>query len=274
MTLILPLHPKWAGLIQTGVKTIEVRKTFSPKCSLPTPVFLYTTTPRKAITGRATLTHITDETPSQMAALERQTCVPADHLTAYLGSRTGRAAHLSNPQMLDTPIPLDTLRERYGFTAPQSFCYAKDAMEADLLKAPTHSMRVMPLQGADLPIIHPLINLIRLSYPNAHDWFGKVADENRPCYGLYKNGEWVGMAIMAIRSPTHRKLCSFISSEPGTGSLFLNALLEQERQLGTKTLHGDALNKNEGVLRFFKRNGFTLSPHATKANSTFLHKTL
>lgn len=157
MGLILPLHPRWATSILIGLKTVEVRRKFTQSDNLPATALIYTTSPVKAITGYATISRSELLPESQIRMLRHQTCIPDQELSAYLRGGTGTVAHIESPRTLFDPIPLDMLRERFAFTAPQNFAFSTPALDAFVFSQPVLEIDVTR------DISHPHANQERTS---------------------------------------------------------------------------------------------------------------
>ena len=85
-SILLSIHPKWAAKIYSGKKTIEWRKSI-PKENFIEKVFLYETSPVKAITGFFTLREIPFYLVSSICAQPEMIleagCVPLFDLVKY-----------------------------------------------------------------------------------------------------------------------------------------------------------------------------------------------
>jgi predicted transcriptional regulator len=131
--IVISIQPKWAGLIRSGVKTIELRRRF-PKLPAGSVAFLYESTPVCSITARMRIGAV-DELP--IAELWHRhgaaSCVDEDYFAEYYAHRpVGYALHISECVALPTSTPLKRLRADFAFTAPQSWAYAKPELAARL----------------------------------------------------------------------------------------------------------------------------------------------
>lgn len=137
-SLIFALKPKYAELIMSGEKTIELRRQLPqfPEALLPKTMWLYASSPQKALVGRCLITemetmtilpiwgacHLTQDKEDEVL---KAACVTEAEFQAYF-ERAAYAAllYLRTPRRLPEPIPLATLRERVaGFRPPQSYAY-------------------------------------------------------------------------------------------------------------------------------------------------------
>lgn len=135
--VVLSLKPRWAEAILNGSKTIEIRRRFRLGENLAQRAFVYTTSPVKALEGE---TRITAVRQMPIEDIKRHwlhhTGVSQSELEAYLGDLGyGTLIYLDSPRRYDRSLPLVELRERHGFTAPQSFAYASDSLLAEVGRA-------------------------------------------------------------------------------------------------------------------------------------------
>lgn len=127
--LVLSLKPHWAAEILAGRKSIEVRRRFPIRDMAGRTALIYTTSPVKALTGQARVVSVERLSVDALADLSAQTRIPDRVLRAYLDTH-GFAIRLESAQTWEAPMVLPDLRARFGFTPPQSFCYAKPGMGA------------------------------------------------------------------------------------------------------------------------------------------------
>ena len=162
--ILLSIHPKWAELILSGEKTIEVRKTVPKELCEGERIFLYETAPVKKITGYVRfvgayrICYDTDRDELKFSWRDpyrskkfnlntgsvnkdfRRTCLKEDEFIRYMRPRhaieyawgsgtesfTAVFLELSHPVRFETPRSLSSC----GFeTPPQSFQYVRDEME-------------------------------------------------------------------------------------------------------------------------------------------------
>lgn len=245
-TLVLPLHPKWAAMVTTGKKTIEVRRRFTKTGTMPILGLVYTTTPIKAITTLVTLTTQTTRTIAQIDALQAKTHIPSTMLDTYLDTH-GLAIALQDPKPLTQAIPLNTLRTQYQFTPPQNFCYPTPTLVADVLNALTSPITA-PVNLANLPATHPLFKTARSLYKGFDTWLER--NKTRRAWGYFDKTTLVGLAIMADK-PAGTKLCTF-TTQRGYGAQFHRDLMARE----TTPLYAE-LPPIKGIQSFFLSKGWT-----------------
>lgn len=89
---------------------------------------IYTTSPVKSLTGEVRVVSAQrfglDELKADWTERSR---VSAEMLDAYLGDLgAGVLLFVERPVRYETPIPLAQLRDRFRFTPPQSYAYARE----------------------------------------------------------------------------------------------------------------------------------------------------
>lgn len=133
-TVVLSLKERWADEIYSGRKTIEVRRRFPISQKMPQRALIYTSSPVKAITGEVSIFAV-QKLPliKILKSWIDQTRVSREELEAYLGDLGhGTLVFMDQVKRYDSSIPLDHLRKRHGFTAPQSFAYAQPGLLAEI----------------------------------------------------------------------------------------------------------------------------------------------
>lgn len=126
MNIVLSIHPKWAELIYSGKKTLELRKSF-PKNFDPEldKVYLYETAPVKKVTGYFCLEKRHEEEELEIHILDdffdeisEKSCVPRKQIDEYLKGGDLEIWRIRTAVKFDKPF---VLREK---RAPQSWMYA------------------------------------------------------------------------------------------------------------------------------------------------------
>lgn len=144
-SVLISIHPKWCGLIASGKKTIEVRKTY-PKLPRPFKCYIYCTKDPKLSFWRSKTYAYADDRSHNMYDIRGNgkvigefmcdliglhhctdipsSCVPAEELKKYANGKMLARWHIFAVKMYDTPRELSD----FGKTrAPQSWCYVDAA---------------------------------------------------------------------------------------------------------------------------------------------------
>ncbi len=134
--LLLSLRPRFADLILSGEKDIELRRTRPTRAHPGTTVLLYAASPQKLAVGTAKLVSIHDGTPSSIwKRFGRRAVISKREFDAYYqGATHAIAIEVADVRHLDEPVPLALLRSRWkGFRPPQSFRYIRPALMQTLV---------------------------------------------------------------------------------------------------------------------------------------------
>ncbi|PTQ67880.1 helix-turn-helix domain-containing protein [Pseudomonas sp. GV071] len=137
---IISIHPTYSEKILEGKKTVELRRRFPISTARGTKIYIYSTSPVRAIVGCAEISDIIKlpikniwEKYSKSAFIKKK-----DFEAYFQGLTEGYALELKNAQTFETPINLKELRERFNFTPPQSFIYAKQEVRRALMDEQTN----------------------------------------------------------------------------------------------------------------------------------------
>ena len=124
---VLSIRPQYSEKIMEGRKTVELRRRFPMSTSKGSIVYIYSTSPVRAMVGSA---QISDVIKMPVAEIWKQysdcAFIKKEDFDVYFSGVTeGYALEFSNVRPLPRPLKLNELRERFGFQPPQSFLYAK-----------------------------------------------------------------------------------------------------------------------------------------------------
>lgn len=123
-SVIISIKPKWCGLIASGRKTLEIRKT-KPKKLAPFKCYIYKSGGRKQVIGEFVCDEITTF-PDDCAAgwIVKNSCATVTELMQYAGNNDSLYAwHISELVIYDKPKVLS----EFGLSrAPQSWRYAEE----------------------------------------------------------------------------------------------------------------------------------------------------
>lgn len=125
--ILLSVKPEFAHAILDGSKTAEVRRRF-PAQQLPATLYLYASSPERAIIGTAELTCIERPRSADVWRLYRDTIqISRGSLATYLEDVEDAAIlRVDRPSRWAAPLPLADLRLVVGVEPPQSFRYLTD----------------------------------------------------------------------------------------------------------------------------------------------------
>ncbi|BDZ48613.1 hypothetical protein GCM10025867_08540 [Frondihabitans sucicola] len=125
--ILLSVRPEFANAILSGTKTAEVRRRF-PTQVLPTTLYLYSSTPERAVLGTAVLQSIDRPRAVDVWALYRDRIrIGRGPLASYLKDVAQAAIlRVEDPIRWHRPLTLAELRSQVGVEPPQSFRYLTD----------------------------------------------------------------------------------------------------------------------------------------------------
>jgi len=124
-TIVLSIKPVFSDEIYNGKKLVELRRSIGLSFKADTPIFIYSTTPSKAITGYAEILKVESSSVEDILNYHlAKACIDLESCTDYFYGRTfGYLIWLKNVRRFSNPLHLSELK-KIGFTAPQSFTYA------------------------------------------------------------------------------------------------------------------------------------------------------
>ena len=128
--VLLSIRSRFANLILSGVKTVELRRRFHPKGGRL--ALVYSTLPTGAVVGTVRITEVQTLPVEEIwrihgsnAAVSR-----AEFLSYYSDKELGCALLLSDPCRYRRPVTLAELRSKHGIDAPQSYLSLRYAHRA------------------------------------------------------------------------------------------------------------------------------------------------
>jgi predicted transcriptional regulator len=119
--LFLPVKPRWAKLIMSGKKTLELRKRL-PTRGYGNQCVIYASSPQCEIVGTCVFVDCGRIVTLDNDLLDRA-CVTRSEYDAYFGQGEGHAIVLSSPHVFMHGISLATMRERWKLEPPQQWRY-------------------------------------------------------------------------------------------------------------------------------------------------------
>ena len=127
-TLLVSIHDRYAELILSGKKSVELRRRFGPHAA-GSRMLIYATLPTAAVVG-----HIKIEEVDRLPVAEiwvrhgRRALISNGDFSRYFdGTDQGCAIMLAQPTRFATPIPLGEMRLTHGLNAPQSYIVLREA---------------------------------------------------------------------------------------------------------------------------------------------------
>ena len=123
--LLLSIRPRFAELIFTGLKTVELRR-MRPRIGKDDVAFVYVSSPVKALAGAFEVEEVVSDSPRsvwrQFGSMTGIT--KAEFTSYYAGRKIAYAIRIRRYWRLNAPIRLDKLRkDRHGFHPPQGYQY-------------------------------------------------------------------------------------------------------------------------------------------------------
>jgi predicted transcriptional regulator/DNA-binding XRE family transcriptional regulator len=132
--VVLSIRPQYSEKIIQGKKTIELRRRFPVSAPRGTLAYIYSTSPVRAIVGRAEIVDVVKmpisdiwKNFSDMAFIKKK-----DFDDYFSDVTEGFALKFANAKALPRPLDLMELRQRFGFEPPQSFLYANPVLRKAL----------------------------------------------------------------------------------------------------------------------------------------------
>jgi len=134
--VLLSIKPRFAVRILSGDKTAEVRRRF-PALEPDTVMYLYASTPVRAVVGTLRLEAVHADTPHSLwRRFGPRLDISEEYFTEYLDGRNEAAVvELGVREKWSRPVTLDKLRTVVRVEPPQSFRYLDSAQEGELRKA-------------------------------------------------------------------------------------------------------------------------------------------
>jgi len=142
--VLLSVKPRFAHPLLLGTKTAEVRRRF-PFLASGTKVFVYSSSPDRAVIGTFTLTDVTRvDTEDVWGGHAHKLLIGRSELAEYLDGTTEAAiVGAAQPQVWEQPLLLSALRSEVGVEPPQSYRYVTAPqvaiLEAHARPAPTNT---------------------------------------------------------------------------------------------------------------------------------------
>lgn len=132
-SILLSVRPAFAHALLAGTKTAEVRRRF-PAVATPATIYVYSSTPDRAVFGTIELEGIDRPAASSVWDLYRHEIqIHRQPLEEYLDNVNDAAIlRVRSPIRWPKAMPLALLRSEIGLEPPQSFRYVDPAREERL----------------------------------------------------------------------------------------------------------------------------------------------
>lgn len=129
-SILLSVRPAFAHALLAGTKTVEVRRRF-PDVATPATIYVYSSTPDRAVLGTIELEGIDRPLASSVWDLYRHEIqIHRQPLEEYLENVNDAAIlRVRSPIRWPKAVPLALLRSEIGLEPPQSFRYVDSARE-------------------------------------------------------------------------------------------------------------------------------------------------
>lgn len=137
-TLLLSIHPRFAEMIFSGSKTVELRRV-RPRVEEGDVIVMYVTSPIKAIQGFSRVRCVRQTSPSQLwDKVHGEVGVSRSDFDAYFqGTDQAVGIHIETSCRLIHSIGLSDIRDSWDdFHPPQSFRYLSESQLQTILSVP------------------------------------------------------------------------------------------------------------------------------------------
>lgn len=126
--VLLAIKPRFADLIVSGKKVVEVRRG-GTSIKIGDVLVLYSSSPRRSISATCRVTSVdTRSVHSALSALNGETGLTKEELRTYLkGAETATLIGIDSVLCLSRPIPLRELRQNRRMVIPQSYRFLTEA---------------------------------------------------------------------------------------------------------------------------------------------------
>ncbi len=125
-SLFISIKPRYAAMIFSGTKTVELRRT-EPRVGKGDKMIVYVSSPKMQVTGQCTVAEVEKDTPKKLwLRIRDKAGVTKEEFDDYFdGASQAIAIHVRKPKMFGTPVGLGSLRDDFSLQPPQSFRYVE-----------------------------------------------------------------------------------------------------------------------------------------------------
>lgn len=137
--VVLSIKPVYSEKILAGQKTVELRRRFPVAVPYGALAYIYSSSPVKAIVGTVSIRDVLKLPVEQIwTEFEATAFIERPLFDKYFeGLDYGYALVFDDVKSFTRPLPLQELREKFGFEPPQSFLYAKHDLRKALQDEPS-----------------------------------------------------------------------------------------------------------------------------------------
>jgi len=127
--VVFSVRPEYAAQIVAGRKTAELRRRFPATSVAGALAFIYSSSPVQALIGCAAIRGVKRMPVSSIWRFHAKcACIERSAFEEYFaGADEGFVVLLEKARKFHPALHLTELTVRFGFTPPQSFCYASSA---------------------------------------------------------------------------------------------------------------------------------------------------
>jgi len=124
-SILISVKPEYADQIMDGCKTVELRRRFTEEVDKNTRLFIYSSSPVKAIVGYARIDRVAKlAVPQIWRTFRNEACIEkADFENYFHGSDFGFVVLLNQVKPLAASLELEDISDRWGIRPPQSYMY-------------------------------------------------------------------------------------------------------------------------------------------------------
>lgn len=125
--IVISIRPEFSEKILEGKKTVELRRRFPEESAKGAVAYIYSTSPTMAMVGFAVICNVVKLPVKQIwDRYSDFACIRKKDFDSYFsGIESGYVLELKGAREFSRQVGLQELRDRFRFTPPQSFYYAK-----------------------------------------------------------------------------------------------------------------------------------------------------
>lgn len=123
--VLMSIKPEYANKIMSGEKHVELRRFFPQDVAEKSVMFIYSSSPEKAIIGYVRIKKVQKLPIMEIWKLYgKDACIEYKKFRAYFaGKKEGYALILTEPKKFNKAIEREKMQEQHRFSPPQSYKY-------------------------------------------------------------------------------------------------------------------------------------------------------